>query len=403
MKIIFANNYFYLRGGTERNFFEESKLLELHGHKITPFTRHHEKNYNSEYAKYFPTNFEYENVSLFKKFPASFKLIYSYECRSKFSELLTLFSPDIIHVHNIYGRLTTSVIDEARKREIPVVMTLNDYKLICPSYLMLSNSEVCEKCKGRKFYYCALKRCHKESFIPSLVYTVESYFNSLFRKYDWVKYFICPSKFLLEKHAEAGISDEKLVHIPHFVNAENFEPDYAVGNYVLFVGRLSREKGILTLLKAVKGLDVPLRIVGEGPMKAEYETYVQENKINDVSFEGYKSGENLRDFYKNAAFIVVSSEWYEVAGKVILEAFACGKPVIAAEIGGIPELVTNHETSLLFKPGEYQELREKIDYLLSNPSIITQMGKNARKKIEEEYNPEIHYQKLMDVYERALT
>lgn len=398
MKIIFANNYFYIRGGSERVFYDEANMLTSYGHEVAFFARHFHKNLASEYSKYFPSELEYENVPLLKRISASFKMVYSYECKDKFDSLLRIFNPDIIHAHNIYGRLTTSIIDAAKKRYIPVVMTLHDYKLICPSYLMLLDDRICELCKGKKFYYCVLKKCHKQSLVSSLIYTIESYYNNLLKKYDWIRYFICPSKFILKKHEEAGMPEEKLIHIPNFINLENFKPNYNHEEYILFAGRLSKEKGMLTLLKAAKEINVLVRIVGDGPLRDQLYNYVKENRINNVDFEGYKSGEEFKDLFRNALFLVFPSEWYENAPMTILEAFAYGKPVIGSNIGGIPEMIIENETGLLFNPGNYQELREKINFLLSHPSLIVQMGKNAREKVEKEYNAEIHYERLMGVY-----
>lgn len=401
MKVLSANNYFYPRGGSERVFFDEMEILRAHGHEIIPFSRHFEKNMPSECSRYFASPIEYENVSLAKKIAKGFSLIYSYECRKRFSELLDYFSPDLIHAHNIYGRLTTSIIDAAKKKKIPVVMTLHDYKLICPSYLMLLNDSVCERCIGGKFYRCVLKKCHKGRRDASLFFTLESYFNSIFDKYDYIGYFICPSRFSLKKHAEAGIPEEKLVHIPNFINVKGFEPNYENNGYILYVGRLSREKGVLTLLKAIKSRDIPVRIVGDGPMRGEYESFVKENDISNVFFEGYKRGDELRNLFINATFLIFPSTWYETFGLVALEAFAHGKPVIGANIGGIPEMVIEDETGLLFEPGNHQDLTEKLCYLFSHSSEVVRMGRNARKKVEDEYNADLHFQRLSEVYKKA--
>ncbi len=403
MRVIFANNYYYLRGGADRVFFDEIKLLETNGYQVSHFSRHFEKNYSSEYSRYFPPNFEYLNAIGIDKISAALKLIYSIECRKYFGNLLEIFKPDIVHAHNIYGRLTTSILDEGNRRKVPVVMTLHDYKLICPSYLLFHNGCVCERCKGKRFYHCVIQRCHKKSITASIVYTVESYFNKIFDKDKTVRYFICPSRFLREKHLQAGISEKRLIYVPNFIEPKNFTPDYTHDNYILYCGRLSREKGVLTLLKATKSLDIILRIVGDGPMRDEYERFVRENRMNNVVFEGYKSGDELKNLWKRAVFIVFPSEMYENAPMSILESFAYGKPVIGSNIGGIPEMIIDGETGLLFTPGDSEELRGKIGYLLSNPSIITEMGKKAREKVEKEYNPEIHYQNLMEVYKRALS
>ncbi len=400
-KLVFANNFYYIRGGAERVFFDEMEMLASLGYEVAPFSRHFEKNLSSVYSKYFPSPIEYENVSLGKKIVASFRLIYSLESRRNFSMLLDSFNPDVIHAHNIYGRLTTSIIDAAKGKFLPVVMTLHDFKLICPSYLMLSKGNICERCMGSKFYYCTLERCHKGDLSASAVYTIETCFNALLKKYDNVKFFICPSKFFVKKHAEAGIPEEKLIYIPNFIRTDHLNTGYTPGDYILFAGRLSREKGILTLLKAVKGLDIPLRIAGDGPMRDECAAYVKDNNIDNVVFEGYKTGDDLKRLFSGSAFLVIPSEWYENAPMTVLEAFAHGKPVIGSDIGGIPEMAIEGETGLLFKPGDHGELREKIKYLLANPTIITAMGKRARKKVESEYNPGTHCKKLIEVYEKA--
>lgn len=402
LKIVFANNYYYLRGGSERVFFDEIEILRANGHEVVPFARHFEENFASDYSRFFASPINYQNVPLIQKISTGFKLIYSFESKKNFCTLLDYFKPDLIHTHNIYGRLTASIFDAAKKRKVPAVMTLHDYKLICPSYLMLSNNRVCEMCKGKSFYNCVLTKCHKGSFIASLIYTIEAYNNNIFNKYSPVNYFICPSKFSLRKHSAAGIPEDKLIHIPNFINIENFEPNYQNNGYILYAGRLSSEKGVLTLLKAIQGLDVPVKIVGDGPMRAKYERFIFENNIKNITFEGYKSGDELKNLFMNAMFVVFPSEWYENAPMTILESFAYGKPVIGSDIGGIPEMVIDNQTGLLFMPADYLALREKVNYLLDNPSLIMKLGMQARKKVEKEYNADIHYNKLLEIYERVL-
>ena len=403
MKIIFANNYFYLRGGSERVFFDEMEMLEANGKNVVPFTRHFEKNQSSEFFQYFASPIEYEHAPFFNKISAAGKMIYSKEVKYKLLELIGFVKPDIIHAHNIYGRLTSAVIDAAKKKKIPVVMTLHDYKLVCPSYLMLSAGKACDACKGTAFYNCFFKKCHKGSLPASLVYTIEAYFSRYFKKYDSVKYFISPSTFLLKKHIKAGITASKLLYLPNSIKLNEFEPEFSNKSYILFVGRLSKEKGVLTLLKAAKELDMSVRIVGDGSIKPDCEKFVKENEINNVDFLGYKSGDELKELFRNAAFIVFPSECYENAPMTILEAFAYGKPVIGSNIGGIPEMIIDGETGLLFEPGNVNDLSEKIRYLFSDTSLIYQMGIKARKKVEEEYNAELHYQRLMEVYNKALS
>ena len=400
MKIIFANNYYYLRGGSERVFFDEMQILRKNGHYVIPFSRYLPQ--NIENPNYFAPPIDYENASILKKLFVAFSLIYSPTCGRYFDKLLDQELPDIVHGHNIYGRLTTSIIHAAKKRNIPMVLTLHDYKLICPSYLMLRKGKICELCKGKKFYFCLLKKCHKESFVASAIYTFETYFNFFTKKYDWIRFFICPSKFLLQKHIEGGISEHKLVYVPNFIRIEEFEPSYNNKEYILFVGRLSQEKGISTLLKAIQDVDIELKVVGDGPLRSACEKFVKENNIKNVSFEGYKYGDKLKNLYRNAMFVVFPSECYENAPMSVLESFAYGKPVVGANIGGVPEMVKDGETGFLFTPGYHRELREKIVYLLKHPSLVKTMGQKARRLVEQEYNAERHYENLIKIYNRAL-
>jgi glycosyltransferase involved in cell wall biosynthesis len=402
MRIAMANNYYYLKGGAERVLFEEKKILEAHGHQVPVFSQSHPYNESSEFSDYYLPFKDWRNISRIQKLQMAFNMMYDRRAAYGFDRFLEVTDSDIVHVHNIYGGLTTSILDTAQRKGVPVVMTLHDYKLICPSYLMLNRGSVCESCKNRRFIYCLLKTCHKESLTASGVYCIESYLNKWLHKYDTIRYFICPSMFSLKKHVEHGIPRDKLLHIRNFVNFFKHEPHYENGKYVLFVGRLSEEKGILTLLKAVEHLNVPVRIVGDGPLKAEYEDFVAAHKIDHVIFEGYKSGDDLKRLYENAAFLVIPSECYENAPMTVLEAYSYGKPVIGSRIGGIPEMIEHGRTGLLFTPRQADELAECLRMLWRDSSLRSEMGREARERVEKEFSSQAHYKQLMGLYSTVL-
>jgi glycosyltransferase involved in cell wall biosynthesis len=402
MRIAMANNYYYLKGGAERVLFEEKKILEAHGHQVPVFSQAHPHNEFSQYSECYSPFKDWRNISKVQKVPMALNIMYDRRTARGFNRFLQATDCDIVHAHNIYGGLTTSILDIAQKKGVPVVMTLHDYKLICPSYLMLNRGSVCEDCRNRRFIHCLLKTCHKESLTASGVYCIESYLNKWLHKYDTIRYFICPSMFSLSKHAEHGIPQDRLLHIRNFVNFAKYKPQYDNGRYVLFVGRLSKEKGILTLLAAVEHLDVPVRIVGDGPLKAEYEGFAAKCKMDHVTFEGYKSGDDLKQLYENAAFLVMPSEWYENAPMTILEAYAYGKPVVGSRIGGIPEMIDHGRTGMLFVMGDAGRLAECIDKLWSDKSLRRQMGYAAREKVEREFCSEVHYERLMEVYRNLM-
>jgi glycosyltransferase involved in cell wall biosynthesis len=402
MRIAMANNYYYLKGGAERVLFEEKKILEIHGHQVPVFSQAHPSNEFSQYSDYYTPFKDWRNISRFQRFPMALSIMYDRRTAHGFDRFLETTDCDIVHAHNIYGGLTTSILDIAQKKGVPIVMTLHDYKLICPSYLMLNRGSVCESCGNRQFIHCLLETCHKESLTASGVYCIESYLNKWLHKYDTIRYFICPSMFSLRKHVEHGIPRDKLLHIRNFVNFTKQKPQYNDGRYALFVGRLSREKGIPTLLAAVENLDVPVHIVGDGPLKAEYEDFVAGHKINHVIFEGYKSGDNLKRLYENAAFLVIPSECYENAPMTVLEAYSYGKPVIGSRIGGIPEMIEHGRTGLLFTPGQADELAECLRMLWQDGSLRSKMGREAHEKMQKEFSSEAHYEKLIGLYSTLL-
>ena len=271
------------------------------------------RNLKTRHSAFFPDCIEYDDVGLLQKLRTVPKMFYSLDSKERFSQLLSEQEPDIVHGHNIYGRLTSSIVDVAKKASVPMVLTLHDYKLICPAYLMLNHGATCEKCKNYRYYSCTITRCHRNSFLASLVYTAESYFSSILKKYNWIRYLICPSEFMRNKCVEMGLPEAKLRVIHNFLDYTGFEPNYEGGNYALYAGKLTKEKGVMTLIKAVKGLDFPLKIVGDGEMRRRIEAFVKENDIKNVEFLGFKSGEELKSYFRNAAFHIVPSEWYENA------------------------------------------------------------------------------------------
>lgn len=403
MKISFANNFYYLRGGAERVFFDEILWLVQKGNKIIPFSRQSPKNSKTTYAHFFLPVIDYENLNFVNKTKAAFNIIYSLPIKKRFASLLDQEQPDLVHGHNIYGGLSYSIVDAAKDRGVPFVLTLHDLKLACPSYLMLHRGEICDRCGTGNFWHCITQSCHKNSLSASIVNTAEAYFNKIFRKYGWIHRFLCPSQFLLEKIANAGIPRNKLVYLPNALNPMAYEPNYSKGKYALFAGRLSREKGVLTLLKALKHLRIPLRIAGTGPLESECKAFVATHNMHHVAFEGHCQGEKLKDLFQQAAFLIIPSEWYENAPMSILEAFAYGKPAIGSRLGGIPEQIIQDETGLLFEAGNAQELAESVAELWSNPSKIQRMGINARRRIETEFCSDLHVKRLLEIYSEVVT
>jgi len=334
------------------------------------------------------------------------KSIYSWEARNKLLRLVGNKNPDIAHVHKISNTLTPSILYALKKREIPMVQTLHDYRIVCPNYNMYNPNmlKICEACRGHKYFNALRTKCQKSSYLVGLNIAVESYTYHLLGTYNkTINLFISPSNFVMKKVIEFGIDEKKVVCIPHFVRCEQYTPNYTNTNYILYFGRLEKHKGVKTLIEAIKSVrDVRLYIVGEGTYRAELESYTKRNCMKNVSFFGYKPETDLINLIRNCLFTVVPSEWYEPFGFTVLESFALGKPVIGADIGAIPDLVENGYTGTLFRSGDVKDLAEKINYLLDNRNLLSEMGKNARETVEKEYNADLHYERVMEAYEKVL-
>lgn len=401
-----CNAFHYNRGGSETYTFALSRELAEHGHEVIPFSMSHERNVPSEYEEYFVSNVDFSEVSggpsLTRSLKAAMRVLYSREAKTKIRRLIEKTRPDLAHIQNIAHHLSPSILSGIKQYDLPIVQTLHDYKLICPSTLLFSGGQVCERCKDGKYYNAVIHRCKRDSLAASALAALELYVHRFMRIYENnVDVFIAPSRFLRDKMIEFGIDGRKIVHIPQLIDVGAYTPRYDHEDYLVYFGRLSGEKGGRVLIEAVKKLgSAKLYVAGEGPRKRELEDYAQDT--NSITFLGYVPHEKLKELVRNAMFVVIPSEWYENGPMSLYEAFALGKPVIGSRIGGVPELIEHGANGLLFEPGNADDLREKINYLLEHKPLIPQMGRAARDKVEREYNVARHYEAMMDVYKRVL-
>lgn len=336
------------------------------------------------------------------------RILYSYEAKDRLIKLLDEYSFDVVHLHNIHHQISPSILHVLKKRKIPVVMTLHDYKMACASYSMLANEKPCEACSGGRYFEAVKKSCVKGSRAKSVLAAIEMYLHHrILDIYNNVDIFISPSLFLKNKLQDMGFR-KQIVHLPNFVDAL-YLGQVKVNdsdNSLVYFGRLSQEKGLWTLLKAVKLLSdnrsLKMKIIGDGSLKCELEEMTKKEGMRNVQFLGYMKGEALLKEIKKSIGVIIPSECYENNPMSVIEAFALGKPVIGARIGGIPELVKDNETGLTFEPGNAEDLAEKMKILSSNEPFRVQIGINAREFVERELNPEKHYQKLMEIYDGAV-
>jgi glycosyltransferase involved in cell wall biosynthesis len=403
VRVVLANKYYYLKGGAERYLFDLQAELEAHGHEVAPFAMTDDQNRETPWSRFFVSPVQTEQVSFnWQGLRTVGRALYSFEAAGKFARLLDEFQPDLLHVHNIYRQISPSILPAARNRRIPTVMTVHDYALLAPNYSLYHDGEICEVTKPNHYYKAVRARCVKGSTAASLVAATENWLHDklgLYRKS--IDHYIAPSRFVKALMVDYGWPEEQITVLPYGIAADNFEPKYG-GEYVLYVGRLVDSKGVASLVRAAAHLpEVPFRIVGTGPEAGRLKQLAAALGVKNLEFRGRKEGTDLAAEYRGARFVVVPSEWYEVFGLVVLEAYAYGNPVIATQIGGLPEVVRNGETGVLVSARRSQQLAEAIGELWARPELAEQLGRTAREWVETDFTPEQHWAGLQEVYLKA--
>ncbi len=405
MKILLINKFYFLKGGAERYLFSLQDLLDGNGHETIPFAMSHPNNVKTPYSKYFVSQVDLEKPTLsWNGLRAAGRVIYSFEAERKLRALIRAAKPDIAHVHNIYHQLSPSVLKVLKQEKIPVVQTLHDYAYLSPSYGLFDHGAVCERVKKRRYWKAVLHRCVKNSFLASTLDAFAYSFHSTFGLDErLVNRLIAPSEFVKNKFAEWGRNVFKMEVVPHFIDASLYEPNYPAGEEIVYVGRLSEEKGIGTLLAAMEKIpQVRLKVIGAGPMEKKLKDFCELAGLKNVRFLGELEHTKVMAEIANARFTVIPSCSYETFGYLTIESYAMGKPVIASRIGGLAETVIDGETGILVKPGDAADLAQAIGKLAVDEPTIRAMGRTGRALVEDKYRPDEHYAKLMEIYESVM-
>lgn len=403
MKILMVNKFYYIKGGSETYYFALKKLLEQHGHEVIDFSMQDERNFPSNYAEYFVRNINYNGGSVKDKLCAAKDIIYSSEAKRKFEKLVIDTKPDIVHLHIFQHQLSPSILDVIKKYCIPTVYTAHDLKMLCLNYQMMHHGQICEDCKGGKYYNCARHRCVKESFAKSMINVIEGYVHRLRKSYDAIDAIIAPSEFYRKKFIQFGVEENRVYHIPNFLDSDcpNVKERKDKEQYYLYFGRLSKEKGVDTLLDAFRSINAKLYIVGTGPLEEEIIQRVKNERMYNVHVLGFKLGQELTDIVGNAKAIILPSEWYENGPYSVIESLQLGRPIIGADIGGISELVK--ENGFLFESGNADALKKAI--LSCDKLDVREYRKLVDLSFElfqEKYTSDEHYKKLYEVYKYAV-
>lgn len=384
MRILSVHNTYQIRGGEDESRAAEENLLREHGHHVD---------------QYEETN---DRVATLSKAQLAVKTIWSTETYRDVTQHLKQHAVDVVHVQNFFPLISPAVHHAAHDAGVPVVQTLRNYRLLCPNALFFRDGNVCEDCLGKAIPYPGVVHgCYRDSRVASAgVATMIVAHRALKTWTQNIDYFITLTEFARQKFIAGGFPAEKIIVKPNFVNPDP-QPGKGDGGYMLFVGRLSVEKGLDTLIEAWRRLDipVPLKIIGDGPLSDMVQSAAQE--INTIEWLGRQPMQEVYDLMGRAIAVIFPSKWYETFGRVAVEAFAKGTPVIASNIGAIAELVDGDRTGRRFSPGDPDDLTRQVKWLMNHPGAVHQMRQAARVEFQTRYTAEINYRLLMDIYTKA--
>jgi glycosyltransferase involved in cell wall biosynthesis len=388
MKILLVHAAYQQFGGEDSVVRAERELLERHGDQVLLYSRH-----NDETKHFSPA----EKIAFFPQ------TVYSCKTSGEIADAVRSFRPDLAFIHNVYPLISPSVYHALHALGIPAVQVLHNFRPFCPNGLFYTQGKICEDCKGGNYLNAIRKRCFRDSYVLSGLYALTLGANRLAGVIDKISGFICLTEFFKIKMLEAGVPEGKLFVRPNFVYAPALtETKNEAGRYALYLGRLSPEKGCWTMIRAFEELpQLSLKILGTGPMERELQDYVMQKGLKTIEFLGFRGGEEKWRLLRDALCIVVPSEWYENFPVTVLEAYMAAKPVVASRMGGLPYIVEEGRSGLLFEAGKSGELAQRIQSLFADPAAALRMGACGRRLSETKYGPEQGYSNLMTIFSQV--
>ncbi|MGH9683083.1 MAG: glycosyltransferase family 4 protein [Candidatus Acidiferrales bacterium] len=389
MKIVLVHNSYQQPGGEDLVFDHECRLLENHGHQVIAYRR---------------SNHEIDELSSIEKAMLLKRSIWANDTHHGFSQLLARENPDVVHVHNTFLMISPSIYGACRDRGVPVVQTLHNFRLLCPSATFFRDGKVCEECVDRSLLRSVRYGCYRDSRPATASLALMLAWHRHADTWNqMVDCYVALTEFARNKFIASGFPGNRIVVKPNFVDPDP-RADHHGCDYAIFVGRLSPEKGLNVLIDAWARLPkgYSLHIAGDGPERNRLERRVRERNVAGVKFLGRLGHDDTIAALKAAKCLVLPSLCYEGFPMCIAEAFACGVPVICSRLGGMQEIVEDGRTGLLFEPGNAADLAKQIEWVWSHPSDLCVMGLEARREYEERYTAEKNYAQLMGIYEQAV-
>jgi len=385
MKILLCHNYYQQRGGEDQSFEDEAWLLESHGHDVIRYTRHN------------------DDIADMSRRHVATQTIWNRRTYHELRSIIQREQPDVMHCTNTFPLISPAAYTAAKKERLPVVQALRNYRLLCPSATFLRDGSVCEACLGKAIPWpSVLHGCYRDSRAATAVIATMLTTHRLLKTWKRsVSLYYSLTQFARSKFIEGGFSADRVVVKPNFIRTDA-APGDGSGGYVLFVGRLSPEKGIDTLLNAWSRLPATtqLKIVGDGPLAERVRRAAE--KDDRIEWLGQQPLDDVLQLIGDAACLVMPSVWYETFGRTIAEAFSRGTPAVVSKMGAMQELVDHGRTGFHFEPGNADDLATTIQQMLADPTQLANMRRAARTEFEDKYTAEANYRMLMAIYERVL-
>jgi glycosyltransferase involved in cell wall biosynthesis len=389
MKLLIVHNRYRYWGGEDQVFRSENALLRSAGHQVLEYTRH---------------NSEIQENGILSKARLGLQTLWARDTQQELRAILRREKPHVVHFHNTFPLISPAAYYTCQEEGIPVVQSLHNSRFVCPAATFYREGKVCHECLGKAVPLPAIAHgCYHNSRLQTAVVAGMVVTHRMLKTWQrQVDAYVAFTEFSRQRFIAAGLPPEKIFLKPHFLLSDPGVKQQQ-GEYALYAGRLSPEKGIRTLLEAWKLLDthIPLRIVGDGPNRATFEAVKEQARLSNVYFDGWLAPGQLHSVMKRAAFLLFPSEFYETFGLATIEAFACGVPVIVSRLGGMVEIVENGKTGLHFTPGNAMDLAAKVEWAWAHQREMETMGRAARAEYEGKYTAERNYQLLLEVYRRA--
>ncbi len=388
MKILLVHNHYQQPGGEDVVFAQERQLLRSHGHQVVTYQR---------------SNIEIESYSIFQKLTVPKRAVWSADSRTDIFELIRREKPALVHIHNTFIQISPSILSACQELGVPVVQTLHNFRLLCPAATFFRNGTVCEECL-QSLWSSVRHGCYRESKTETAMAALMLAIHRRWHTWDNITSFITLTPFSKRKFATAGFPSDKLFVKPNFVFPDPGEKTNP-GESAVYVGRLSPEKGVGTLLRACRRLPthVSMQIIGDGPLRASLERQASQDGLLNVTFRGRLSRAEAQAAIKNARCVILPSECYENFPMAVVEAFACGTPVICSRLGAMQEIVKHGVTGLQFAAGDADDLARQVEWMWEHPREACAMGKTARREFEQNYTADANYVTLMDIYNKAIS